>query len=402
MKGSVQYIPRHIEKLLLQALKQFPACMITGPRQAGKSTLLEHCLKDYQFANLDDFDVRALAKEDPKYFFERYPPPLVIDEIQYAPELLSYIKILIDKDRKLAGRFVLTGSQTFQVMKGVSESLAGRIAIFDLYPLMWRELFFGNCLDKNSSSVDQLFDLFLKGFYPEIHTKDDLNLDLWFRTYVRTYIERDVRDIKAIVDLSRFQTFMQVLAARVGRILNLSEIAKEIGLSVKTVKDWLSILEATYIIRLLKPFHGSMKKRLIKSPKLYFVDNGLLCHLLGLNSKEQLEKSPFKGFIFENLIILETIKKLETEVSHLKCYFYKTLDDLEIDLVLATTHIQKAYEIKFSMTPKRRMVHALSRLGRDLPDVEMFLISLATDFPGFPGFEGIQPLHWSEYFREEF
>lgn len=396
-KDQKKYISRQVEKLLQDALKQFPACLITGPRQAGKSTLLQHFLKEYQYANLDDLDVRALAKEDPKYFFEKYPPPVVIDEIQYAPELLSYIKILIDKDRDLCGRFVLTGSQIFQVMKGVSESLAGRIAIFDLYPLMWNELYQGQCLTENPKSLDQLFDLFIKGFYPELYTKEKLNLDLWFRTYIRTYIERDVRDIKAIVDLSRFQTFMQVLAARVGRLINYSEISKEIGISVSTVKDWFSILESTYIIRLLRPFHNNMNKRLVKSPKLYFVDTGLLCHLLGLTSKEQIEKSPFRGFIFENMLILETIKKLETEISPLKCYFYKTINDLEVDLVLATTHIQKAFEIKFSMTPNQRMAQGLSRFKKDFPQAETSLISLSTSHVGFPGMKEIHSLHWTEY-----
>ena len=272
------YFARKMEKSLLEALAQFPVCLITGPRQAGKSTLLQKALKEFNYVTLDDPIMRALANDDPELFLSKNQVPLIIDEIQYAPELLSYLKIRVDAKRSTYGQYVLTGSQTFQLMKGVSESLAGRIAIFNLYPFSWEEVW--EVPDHQKIDEQACAGQILQGFYPEVVTHPALDKNLWFGSYLSTYIERDVRNIKSITDLGRFQTFVGLLAARAGKLLNLSEISKECGITHPTAKDWISILESTYIIYLLKPYHNNLSKRLIKSPKLYFTDTGLLCYLL--------------------------------------------------------------------------------------------------------------------------
>ncbi|MCB1106671.1 MAG: ATP-binding protein [Chlamydiia bacterium] len=389
------YIPRIAQNLLQEGVKDFPVCLITGARQTGKVTLLREELKGMRYVTLDDLDTRALALRDPKLFFEKHPPPLIIDEIQYAPDLLSYIKIKVDERRREMGQFVLTGSQTFQVMKGVSESLAGRVDLFDLYPLTWSELKGGghgaNCFD-----YETLIQTLRQGFYPELYSLEKTHMTRWFKGYVRTYLERDVRHIKAVMDLASFQIFLKLLAARVGQLLNVSEVAKEVGISSSTAKEWLSILESTYIVYLHRPFFSNHSKRYVKSPKLYFYDTGLLCHLLGIESNDQLENSPFLGSIFENMVILEFVKHLAYSQSPLKCYFYRTQAGAEVDLILADIKPVKAYEIKFAMKLNSHMTTGLNRLKKDFPEVDLALLSLATHFPGIPHHGNIRCLHWYE------
>ncbi|MCP5491521.1 MAG: ATP-binding protein [Chlamydiales bacterium] len=391
------YIPRAAEQLLKESVAEYPACLITGPRQAGKSTLMKQFLSGYTYVTLDDLDVRDLALNDPKRFLQTYPTPVVIDEIQYAPNLLSYIKMAIDKDRGRMGQFVLTGSQTFQVMDGVSESLAGRVDIFDLYPLTWKELLNDRRVENPKTHFQALVETIFKGFYPELHVFEKSHVSRWFRGYIKTYLERDVRDIKAIPDLSRFQKFIRLLAPRVGQLLNLSEVAKEAGIASSTAKDWLSILESTYIIYLLKPFHNNTTKRLVKSPKLYFYDTGLLCYMLGIESTDQLQKSPFCPSIFENMVIIEVIKGLEYTLSAKKAYYFRTTNDLEIDLVIAGVHIEKAIEIKYTMSPNRRMAGNLNHFKKAYPDASVILASLATDFPGLPHCPDVHCLNWLDF-----
>lgn len=249
------YIHRKIEKLLLEALAQFPVCLLTGARQAGKSTLLQNLLKDHKYVSFDDPMLRKMAKEDPKLFLSTYAPPVIIDEIQYVPEILSYIKMDVDAKRREYGRYVLTGSQTFQIMQVVTESLAGRVAIFNLYPFSFEEINI-DVFDDNL-----VFQTCLKGFYPEFYSNPKIDPSLWHSSYFATYIERDIRNIRAVADLSKFQTFLSLLTTRAGQILNLSAISKECGISQPTCKSWLSILESTYIIYLLKPYHNNRKKK---------------------------------------------------------------------------------------------------------------------------------------------
>ncbi len=387
------YLKREAEKLLKEARGQFPAILVTGPRQAGKTTLLQKYFKDYSWASLDDLDVRRTAIHDPEYFLSQFPPPVVIDEIQYAPNLLSYIKIHIDKNRRAYGQFILIGSQTFQVMQGVSESLAGRIAIFDLYPLTWKETLAGSSIPTGAAGDALLLKNLLRGFYPELHIEPKIRFPLWFKSYLQTYIERDVRDIKAIMNLHDFQAFVKLLAPRTGQLLNLAEVGKEVGISQTTAKEWLSILESTYIIRLLRPYHNNHTKRMIKSPKLYFVDTGLLCNLLAITSQKQLSESPFLGSIFENMCIMEVVKHLDYSLSPIQPFFYRDSSKLEIDLIIKTNTSLQAYEIKFAKSLRKSMGENLKAFQKLFPEAKLHLVSLSEKGLGFPG---IESLHWSE------
>jgi predicted AAA+ superfamily ATPase len=367
------YIKRKLEVNVKKALKQFPAVFITGPRQAGKSTLLRHTLSNYNYVNFDNPLVRSLAQKDPELFLQNNPTPLIIDEVQYVPELLSYLKIRIDANRRLMGQYVLTGSQSFQLMKGISETLAGRIAIFSLYPLSWIEI------NKLKNPLDDLTcaEQTIKGFYPEFFAQPNVDINLWYSSYLTTYLERDVRNLKNITDLSRFQTFLGLLATRAGQLLNLSEIAKECGITQPTVKDWLSVLEATYIIYLLKPYHINRTKRLVKSPKLYFVDTGLLCYLLGIDSSERLFKAAERGHIFENMVIMEAIKHLSHSVQRSQVYFYRTNNGVEVDLLIEKRGELFAYEIKFSKTIYIEMCKPLEQFLSDHEVKRAVLLSLS-------------------------
>ena len=388
-----KYFIREAEALLSKAADQFPAVLVTGSRQSGKTTLLKHRFPKHAWAGLDDLDTRRLANRDPEYFFSQFPPPVVIDEIQYAPDLLSYIKVRIDKERHLTGQFILTGSQTFQVMKGVSETLAGRIAIFDLFPLAWSEILANDSFPKGAEGDQLLLQNLFRGFYPELHARPSIDYDLWFQSYVQTYIERDVRDIKAITNLYDFQAFMKLLAPRAGQLLNLSEIAKEAGIAFTTAKEWLSILESTYIVKLLRPYHNNHTKRIVKAPKLYFVDTGLLCYLLAVKSVEILSQSPFLGNIFENMCIMEVVKHHEYSLAREELFFYRDASKNEVDLIIKSAHELRAYEIKFTKTPRERMLSGLIAFKKEFPQSELHLVSLDEKQLGFPA---AKSLHWTQ------
>jgi len=386
------YIHRAIEAFLAKALKQFPACLITGPRQAGKSTLLRKFLKSHRYVSLDDPFIANLAKKDPKLFLSSYPALVIIDEIQYAPELLRYIKILIDEDRQNYGQFVLTGSQVFSLMKGVSESLAGRIAIFHLYPLSWQEL--QPAISDSQYNARFLPKQIIQGFYPEFITNPEMDKRLWFSSYISTYVERDIRNIKSITDIGRFQTFIGLLATRAGQLLNMSEIAKECGISQPTAKDWVFILESTYLIYLLKPFYNNLSKRLVKSPKLYFVDTGILCYLMGISNEDQFMRSPQAGSIFENMVIMEMRKRYALEKQHAQFFFYRTGSGIEVDLIIQEGARLNAFEIKFAQTLSKDMTKALSLFQEEHPCKSAQVLSLQKEKT--PLKPGISSIHWSD------
>jgi len=382
------YLHRRLEKPLKEALGQFPVVLITGARQAGKSTLLQHCLKDYTYVTLDDALVRNLAESDPALFLKTYEPPLILDEIQYLPGLLPYIKMKVDKDRRNYGQYALTGSQIFPLMKGVSESLAGRIAIFHLYPLSWREISSLDIYDER-----HVAEQILKGFYPEFQVQPHLNFKFWYSAYLSTYLERDLRSMRNIQDLGQFQKYLILLAARAGQLFNLSEIGKECGISQTTAKDWLMLLQATSIVHLLEPYSRNITKRIVKSPKLFFVDTGLLCYLLRIESVEQLIHSPFGGHIFENMVVMEKIKRFAEEGDRPPCYFYRTASGIEIDLLIDHGDSLEAYEIKFSSTPKIEMTYPLFEFSKEHPVKKSFLLNLRRD--RLPFSNGIIAEHWS-------
>lgn len=382
------YLHRKLEKPLKEALRQFPAVLITGARQAGKSTLLQHTLKDYRYISFDDILVRNLAETDPALFLKTYEPPLIIDEIQYVPSILPYLKIKIDKDRRRLGQYVLTGSQLFPLMKGVSESLAGRIAIFQLYPLSWNELPGCDPYDEIKTAEQML-----KGFYPEFQVEPQLNPQFWHSAYLSTYIERDLRAIRNIQDLGQFQRYLVLLAARAGQLLNLNEIGKECGISQTTAKDWLTLLQSTSIIYLLEPYARNLTKRVVKSPKLYFVDTGLLCYLLRIQNTDQVIHSPFGRHIFENMIVLETVKRFAEKGERAPCYFYRTSGGLEIDLLIDRGDHFDAFEIKFSSTPHREMSRSLTQFQEEFPVKKAAVLTLRQET--LPFSTKVVACHWS-------
>ena len=383
----MNYINRTLEQVLLKAVQQFPALVLTGPRQTGKSTLLKYLFPDYNYITFDDISVRSIAAKDPALFISTLKTPVIIDEIQYLPELLNYIKIHIDNDR-VNGRFILTGSQMFNVMQGMSETLAGRIALFELLPLSFQEL--GSAPKNPLDCYKQI----LKGFYPTPNTQET-DLQLFYGSYLSTYVERDVRQVKSIHDLSTFQRFLGLLASRVGNLLNVQGLASDCGIANATAKNWLSILESSRIIYLLKPYYNNIGKRLVKSPKVYFTDTGLLAHLLRYQTTDTLLAGPTAGAIFENMVIMEVLKEnLYTHTDN-TLYFYRDSNKVEADLIIDKNTDFEIYEIKASQTIQSSFANSLKKIDIK-PAVKKVLtmsynsLPLTTDIQAEPWWSIIQ------------
>jgi predicted AAA+ superfamily ATPase len=341
------YIERDINVLFYRNLKSFPVVTLTGARQTGKTTLIKHLLKDYEFISLDNLNIRQSAVSDPQMFIERLAGKIIIDEIQYAPQILPFIKFRVDNDRNNRGAFVLTGSQQFLMMKGLSETLAGRIGIMNLYPLSAREAY---RTDINTLKIFKNFAT--RGSFPEPFSEPDVDIELWYNNYLNIYIERDVKSLYEIGDAAVFSIFLKLLAARTGQILNMTGIAVEAGVSVPTVKRWISILQASNIIYLLKPYHTNAKKRLVKSPKLFFCDTALAARLCGIKTEKALMDSPFLGAIFENFCVMEALKTISNSGIAHEMYFIRTNKGLEVDLLIQTDSGLSQFEIKASKTIK--------------------------------------------------
>ncbi|OGH57151.1 MAG: hypothetical protein A3G34_07530 [Candidatus Lindowbacteria bacterium RIFCSPLOWO2_12_FULL_62_27] len=363
---------------VVRAMKTFPAVVVTGPRQSGKTTLLKTGFaRTHAYVSLENLDVRMRARDDPNGFLDQYPPPIILDEIQYVPDILSYIKTRIDEDRK-SGQWLLTGSQNFALMHGVSQSLAGRAAVLTLMPLSLPEM-----ADRAAAALDPAAWLkkpagnlpasrplavetaILRGMYPEIALNKKVDRQLWCASYIATYLERDVRNLAAVGDLNQFERFLRLSATRTGQILNLSDMARDIGVSVPTAKRWISILEAGHQVYLLYPFYRNIGKRLIKSPKLYFTDTALATYLLGIHDRETLLNSPSFGALFETAVVTEFLKRF-LNFGHIPSLFYlRTRDGLEIDLVVESGQKLHLFEIKTSMTVTAHHVPSLIKMSRD-------------------------------------
>lgn len=394
----MHYHHRMLERELREGLSQFPACLITGARQVGKSTLLQKVLKgSHAYVTLDDPTLCKQAKDDPALFLSTFKAPVIIDEIQYAPELLPYIKMAIDANRQSYGQYILTGSQSFAMMEGVTESLAGRIAIYNLLPFSWEELYEENM--PNSLDEEVLRENIFRGFYPEVQVNRNLNPHTWFSSYLKTYIERDLRNIQAISDLGLFQKFLTLLALRAGQILKLSEVAKECGISSPTAKRWLSILESSYMVYLLKPFFRNHGKRLAKSPKIYFYDTGLLCYLLSIDSPARLATILERGHIFENMLVMEKVKHLSFTSKPAQLSYYRTTNQAEVDLIVEKNGILTPYEFKHAMSIKKSMTASLQAFMRDYGAPQGHLVSLYPTHLKYG--ESIDAIHWSEFIRSE-
>ena len=335
------YIERKITNRLLKLSKSFPALAIVGPRQSGKTTLAKKTFPEADYYSMEVPDTRALISSDPRAFFNNHKNTVILDEIQKTPELFSYLQEFIDKENK-PGRFILTCSQNFSMYEKITQSLAGRMYISKLLPFSFDEI-------KNKYSDKDYHNLLLKGFYPRLYSTD-MDFSDFYPAYIETYIERDVRQIKNIKDLSTFSKFLQIAAGHVGQLVNFSEIGNQVGVSHNTVREWFSILEASYILFFLKPFYKNLNKRLVKQPKLYFYDTGLLCNLLSISNSDQLFSHYNKGGIFESFVVSEFLKRKFNNGSLEQFSFYRDNRGYEIDLIIEDGGKMNGIEIKSSST----------------------------------------------------
>jgi uncharacterized protein len=371
------YIPRSLEPVLEKALREFPAVVLIGPRQSGKTTLLQHAVGSRgPLVSLEPPDVRAAAVRDPRGFLDIHPPPVVFDEIQYAPELLPYIKERVDARRDQPGQFILTGSQNLLLMQKVTESLAGRSAVLKLLPLTRREMA-GDPqrplpweIDRppavgEAPSLGDLWSSILRGSYPELAANPGRDARLWQASYVQTYLERDVRNLRSIGDLTQFQVFLRSLAIRSAGLLNLSDLARDVGIAVNTARDWLAILEASFQVFLLRPYFVNVGKRLVKSPKVYFTDTGLLCYLVGLRDPDHAAAGPMGGALLENLVVAELYKTSMHRGEEPALYFWRTAAGAEVDLVIEGQGGLIPIEIKASATARPDMGREIAAFRRD-------------------------------------
>ena len=332
---------REIETELQGLSKQYPVVTVIGPRQSGKTTLVLNAFPGRPYANLEEPDIRMLAETDPRGFLDRYPDGAILDEIQRAPPLLSYIQSIVDKRGK-NGLFILTGSHQMELHQAISQSLAGRTALLTLLPMSLSEL------DRAGIELS-LVNALIKGGYPRIF-KEHLDPTKAHRNYFQTYVERDLRQLINVKDLTQFERFIRVIAGRVGQIVNLEEIGGEIGISSHTVKEWLSILEASFVIFRLQPYFENFGKRIIKSPKLFFVDVGLAVYLLGIENETQMNRDPLRGHLFENLVVLELVKSRLNRGLDPQIFYYRDMQKNEIDLIFKEGHSLIPIEIKSSKT----------------------------------------------------
>jgi len=332
-------ILREAEKELITLASQFKAVTVTGPRQSGKTTLVKKVFADKPYANLENPDIRKFALEDPRGFLSNYPDGAVLDEVQRAPELFSYLQQILDEKAE-NGLFILTGSNNFLIQENVSQSLAGRAGYLFLLPLSLQEI---NKTEDNSNHI--LFH----GGYPALH-HEKVDATKFYANYIRTYIERDVRLLKNITDLYAFERFIRLLAGRTGQLLNMSNLSMELGVDVKTIGSWIGILETSFIVFRLQPYHKNYNKRIVKTPKLYFYDTGLACALLGLEDDVQLSLNPYRGNLFENLVIVEFLKYRYNRGKSNNLFFWRDNTGNEIDLIIEKGNDQLPVEIKSGQT----------------------------------------------------
>lgn len=349
------YIKRILEKKIKQLSKIYPVVTVTGPRQSGKTTMVKKIFPEKKYISLENLDNKTFAKNDPRGFLKTYKNGVIIDEAQNVPELFSYIQEIVDTNKK-PGEFILTGSQNFLLMEKINQSLAGRIAITTLLPLSSEEI--GEKIKKI-----ELNQLMPKGQYPIIYEKK-IDANEWYQNYIKTYIERDIRLMKNITDLHLFQKVIKLCAGRIGQVLNLTSIANDCGVSHNTIRGWISILEASYIIFLLYPYHENFNKRLIKMPKIYFYDTGLAASLLGIENNSKFDINPFKGGLFESFVISEIIKKEYNKGQTPNTYFWRDQTGHEIDCLYENKRKKYAIEIKSAKTINNNFFDNLNYLQK--------------------------------------
>ena len=354
------YIPRIIESRIKDSIDLVPVIAMTGPRQSGKTTLAKHLFPDYLYANLEFPDVRLMAESDPRSFLSQ-SSHMIIDEIQRLPDLFSYIQGLVDEDDRR--KYVLTGSNNFKLLQSISQSLAGRVSFFTILPFSIEEI------RKAKIPHPDLYKNIFKGWYPRVIALHNNPVE-WYQGYIQTYLEKDVRDTSSIYMIEQFYTFLQVLATHAGNALNYSTLAKEVGVSPNTIRGWISILETSYIVYRLPPYHSNIKKRLVKSSKIYFYDTGLLCSLLSIKDEEHLRAHPFVGALFENFIVSEYIKKQSLDGTINNLFYYRDVNGNEVDLVLNTGSGWSLFEIKLNKIFKTEFLRGINFFNKEVKPSE--------------------------------
>ena len=344
--------------LLAQALRDYPVVVVTGSRQSGKSTLLKTALSGWPMVSLEDLDLREFARRDARAFLKQYPPPLIIDEAQRVPDLFSYIQTAVDTSGKM-GQYVLSGSQQFSLMAGVTQTLAGRASLIELHPLRLKEL---TDAGDTPASIDALM---LKGGYPAVHARQ-LNPQRFYADYVASYIERDVRSLSAVQDLGNFQRFMRLCAARTGQLLNLNSLANDCGIAQPTANAWMNLLEASYVVKRIAPYYRNFGKRLVKAPKLYFLDTGLCAWLLGITSEKDMATHYARGALFETWVVTEALKWRAVRGDKQPIYFWRDNIGNEIDLLLEQGGGITLVEVKSGQTYQDEWQRALQVVERHL------------------------------------
>ena len=361
-------IPRQISSKIFEHVKKMPVLAITGPRQSGKTTLVKHLFPNYSYLNLENLVEREFAETDPIGFLKNHPKGLILDEIQNVPELFSFIQTIVD-DTGEQGKFVLTGSNNFLLLEKITQSLAGRVTIFHLLPFSLREL------AASKISFRHYEEILWKGFYPRLHDKKLMPSDI-YPSYIQTYIERDLRKLINVKNLSQFQRFLRLCAGRIGQIVNFSNISTETGVDYKTIQNWLSILETSYIVYTLPAWYENFNKRITKSPKLYFYDTGIACYLLAINSTNDLDVHFAKGALFENMIMNEIRKSYHNHNISSRMYFWRENNGIEIDLILDKGNKFIPIEIKSGRTINQdffKNLLAIKKLGKNKIE-NLFLI----------------------------
>jgi len=363
-----KYVHRAIETEIQAAAKEFPVVTLTGPRQTGKSTLLQKLFPRHEYVTLDDPITRKIAQEDPSFFVSR-SKRMILDEIQQWPEILAYVKMAVDRQREINGRYIVTSSQCFPMMAGLSETLAGRTALYELLGFSSEEL--PRSVWRGPRPV---FSALFNGFFPEIavHKADRKR---FYTAYLQTYLERDIRQITSVHDLKIFQNFLELLASRAGGLLNLNELAKDCGISFASARRWLSLLENTRIVYLLRPYTRNITKRVVKALKIYFTDTGLLTFLLRYPDPETLRSGPHSGALFENLIIGEFLKYKNNHNANFELYFFRDSNQKEVDLIVDMGNTLKLIEIKATATPRAETFLDLKKAVSFFPHAEGFLLS---------------------------